>query len=208
MSVVPVALHVHEQNGSGDSRTAATEMLDAYRDVLGPAAAVGFVGHDSLVRTHDENSVTFDGVEHEVSTSPRRLHVVELPDHDFSYLAHPSETFPDDTRERAMETVRRLGLDGVEKYNAGEKQYEGRLPTLELAGDDAHNPLGAGVSYMKVRVRRPTEGNIMDAIRRGDYTLVNRPGRLRSMLHEVEKKGTLASSLLRGKESVPWESIM
>jgi hypothetical protein len=206
--VVDTVLHVHEQQGSSDSRTPAGEMLSAYETRLGHPLAVGFVGHDHLVRTENRSIPTIDGVEHEKQTSPRRLHIVELVDHDIRYLAHPSETYPENTYERTREAIDEYNLDAVEKYNAGKQQYEGSLSVPELAGDDAHSPVGAGRSYMRVYAAGETEGEIVEAIMGGEFEVVNTNPPLSAAAHEVDKWGTLATELARGNESFPWESIM
>lgn len=201
---VPVALHVHERNGSADSRTPAGEMVDAYKQKYGTPLAIGFVGHDHAVRVNHPDVVTLDGVEHEIRKRPTRLHVVEFLDHDFKYLAHPKTTFPDDTADGAMRAVERYDLDAVEKYNAGSKQYDGSLGVPEIAGDDSHSPLGVGESMLAVDVDRLTEDAVVDELKAGRVHMMNDPSRSRGVAHQAEKSLYLASEIARGRESFPW----
>lgn len=162
-----VTLHSHTSEGSPDSSWSALEAAGAYR-------SDGFV---SAVTDHDVWSPVahkdwrLPGVEHTIEAGPK-LHVVQVG-HDFRFLAHPSIPFPEDTRRQAEEFVRLNGLDGVEKYSRGIKQYEGSIDgVVELANDDAHNRFQMGLSYMEVEARSPRAPDVLQAIRRGDF--VNR----------------------------------
>lgn len=174
-----VSLHAHERTASGDSLSSAVTMARRYRDQ--GFGAVGFVGHDSApVETGDAVAAAV-GVEHELRPLPRRLHVVEFPEHDFAFLAHPATAWPTDTRAKAAAFAHEHGLDGVEKYSRGRMQYAGSIPGLvELANDDAHNPHQVGESHMVVRVQDPDGptrrvlGQVFDALRRDEFETVNR----------------------------------
>lgn len=157
--MVPVTLHTHTSEGSDDAAWSDADASAEYADA-------GFV---TAVTDHDTWTDTdrIRGVEHTIA-EPGKLHIVELED-GFRFLAHPRLPFPTDTRERAAAYVRDHGLDGVEKYSRGIKQYSGSIGgVVELANDDAHNPFQVGLSHMLVDAPRD-HGAVLAAIKRGDF---------------------------------------
>jgi len=190
--VVPTALHVHEREGSHDSNTTAGDQIRAYRDQLDTPLAVGFVGHDTEVEATNPSTITFRGVEHSITNGVRGTHIIDMEGGDLSILAHPGWTFPQETKRQAMDVVDDYGLDGVEKWTGGRRQYEGTLPVLEVAGDDAHSPLGTAYSYLRVNATDTTKDAVLGAIKRGDFDVVNRHRPARKTVHELEKYALLA----------------
>lgn len=146
-----VNLHAHEASASGDSDTPLYKMLDEYAN-RGYALA-GMVGHDARPSGPPRWGPTdvIYGIEHEIRGPPNRIHVVEFPDHNFRFLAHPGSSWPEDTKRKAREFMRENSIHAVEKYNAGEEEYEGHIAgVIELANDDAHSPGAVGTSFMSV----------------------------------------------------------
>lgn len=169
MNTVYVSLHTHTSDGSPDAAWSEAESAAYYHDV----------GMVTAVADHDVWTIPSRGrlraVEHTIDRK-MNLHVVELAD-GFTFLAHPSHPFPENTREMAERYVRENGLDGVEKYNGGVKQYDGTIPgVVELANDDAHNAFQAASSFMEVRVDGSNTDAIMDSIRAGDFTIYTEDG--------------------------------
>lgn len=194
---VAVDLHVHERLGSGDSRTAAWQMADVMADRYGPAAAIGFVGHDTIVETSGGPTLTFDGVEHEPNPG-RWLHILEFPDHDFRVLAHPAKTFADPL-EGARRVIDERDLDAVEKWNwaNGGLQYEGSLPVPEIASSDAHSPIAVGLNHMLVDVDTVSEDAVMREVKAGRFDVVTQRLRGRRLFHRLEKTTALTVERLR-----------
>lgn len=164
MHTARVNLHAHESQHSFDSNTSVEEMARAYREA--GFDAVGFVGHGEMTTVDAPGLVTINGVEHGVGPG---VHLVSYPQHDFHIAAHPKYgVFP---RRALRSFVETFQPDAVEKFNGGIGQYTGSLDTLEVAGDDAHNPTQVGTSYMEVETPRMTPAAIMENIKSGNYTL-------------------------------------
>lgn len=187
MPIVDTILHVHEREGSHDSRTPAGEMVETYRSMSSNPVAVGFVGHDEEVHVAAPGVITIPGAEYSKTPGPNGVHIVKLPNAGLRILAHPGRTWPEDTKANAMRAVDKYRLDGVEKYTAGKKQYSGNLPTLEVSGDDCHSPPGAGFSYLRVNADGLTEDAVCDALSRGDFDMVNRRPPHRLALHALDR---------------------
>lgn len=147
-------------------------MCQAYADA--GFAVAGFVGHNHHVDSPTATVATVSGIEHGPGDGRSAPHVVEFPSLDFRFLAHPGLTWPTDTRARAVAFMADNGIEAVEKYNAGRQQYAGHIDAIELANDDAHNPLQIGQSYMVVDVPTASPDAVVAAIRRGNVELVNR----------------------------------
>lgn len=190
MPTVRTSLHSHSREGSHDASLTEREMAAAYRQAgFGPTAVTD---HDVHTSVPDDRLA---GIERTVEARSY-LHVVEVGDR-FSFLAHPSRPFPEDTRERAVEYVREHNLDGVEKYSRGEAQYPGRIDDpgiVELANDDAHNGFQIGLSYMVVDVREPTPEAVLREVERGAATLVNDPDPRRATVGKVRHGVELAAA--------------
>lgn len=165
-----VSLHVHDSNVSPDSNTPPEKMVEKYKE-LG-FDAVGFVGHDEESTFESDELLILRGIEHTISRSPE-VHVVEFPQQNFSFLAHPQRMLSSDTKGDAMEIIIDMAIDGVEKFNNGFTQFGGSLPVPMLANDDAHNTLQAGSSFMEVNVDKLTRKEIIRAVGRGDVEFVN-----------------------------------
>lgn len=165
-----VNLHTHDARVSFDSRTPPTVMAKAY-ERLG-YDAVGFVGHDEMSEFEYSDIIIINGIEHTVSKVPE-IHIVEFPEHNFSFLAHPSRILAADTSKIADNIIRDRNLDAVERFNNGLGKYDGKSDVPQLANDDAHNLLQIGSSYMEVEVTEPTEANIMRAIKQDRAELKN-----------------------------------
>lgn len=181
-----VNLHAHENTASGDSSTPATEMADRYATADPPAALVGLVGHDArptVTPNPDGSTSVITGIEHETrADNGNRLHVVEYPDHDFRFLAHPRLTWPDSPREKARQFARENDIDAVERLNRGKWQYSGSLGVPEIGNDDAHNTHQVGSSYTVVEADAGDPQTLLDAIRNGETMLANRGARLDEQL--------------------------
>lgn len=166
-----VSLHSHTSESSQDATNTDAEMAQFYRE-RGIVSAV--TDHD--VFTESDRLV---GIERTIEKG-RKLHVVEFPEHGFSFLPHPRRPFPTNTKQRATAYIEAHGLDAVEKFSQGKQQYEGHIDgVIELANDDAHNHWQIGLSYMSVDARADDPGSILAAIRRGQHRLHNEfdPGR-------------------------------
>lgn len=179
MKTLSVALHVHERS-SLDSLAAPATMARAYQNA--GADLVGFVAHqahvDAAREAHNATRggvMAVDGIEHGPGSGKTHPHVVEFPEHDFAYLAHPRKTWPERTKAHAAAFVREHGLDGVERFNAGRQQYRGAFPepVVELAGDDAHSPRGVRRSTMTVHATERTPAAVFDALRHGNFEINN-----------------------------------
>jgi hypothetical protein len=164
MPTAKVNLHAHESQHSFDSNTPVEEMAAEYR--AQGFDAVGFVGHGDMTTVDAPGLITINGVEH--GTGPG-VHLVAYPQHDFYIAAHPRYGIL--PRRAVRQFVDLYQPDAVEKYNSGMGQYSGEIATLEVAGDDAHNTEQVGTSYMQVETKRMSEDAIMDAIKRGNYTV-------------------------------------
>lgn len=177
--LVKINLHTHESRFSYDSNTSASKMIDGYSGY----GLVCMLGHDVKVSVRDSPVPTVSGIEHTVDDNID-LHVVSIPELDFKFLAHPRKTFGPQSKQNAMSVVKALELDGVEKFSNGIQQYEGHLPTIELANDDAHNALQIGSSFMTVEVNNPSKKEIMQKIKQGEIKLHNNS---RSILGSIAK---------------------
>lgn len=201
MPTVAVDLHVHERRGSGDSRTPASAMAETMFDRYGPFTAIGFVGHDTIVEAHAPDTLAIDGVEHEPNPG-RWLHIIELVDHDFRILAHPAKTFhPARVKEEAERAAREHGCQAVEKWNwgsGGGLQYEGSIDgVIEVAGSDAHSPLGVGLNHMLVDVDEVSEAAVMREVMAGRFDVVVQRMTGRRVFHTLEKAAALVTKRLR-----------
>ena len=148
MPTAKVNLHAHESQHSFDSNTPVEEMAAEYR--AQGFDAVGFVGHGDMTTVDAPGLITINGVEH--GTGPG-VHLVAYPQHDFYIAAHPRYGIL--PRRAVRQFVDLYQPDAVEKYNSGMGQYSGEV----------------GTSYMQVETKRMTEDAIMDAIKRGNYTI-------------------------------------
>lgn len=180
-----VNIHTHDSRVSYDSRVPAKRLIRAYK--AADFDAVGLVGHDKLSQYESDDIIVYNGIEHTVSESPE-IHVVEYPEFNFRFLAHPRRITKNGTLETAEEIVRSQGLDAMEKYNSGSTQYVQDTEILELANDDAHNLFQVGSSYMEVDVQEKTRGNIMSNLMRGNVELVNNRRRLVGELIKIVDK--------------------
>lgn len=176
MEQARVTLHTHERTASGDSETPAATLAEEY--ARRGVDFVGFVGHDD--RPHVDFSQLpiegITGIEHEIQTAPR-VHIVEFPEYDFSFLAHPAMTYTDNVGKNAVETAREHGVDAIEAYSRGEEHLPGdSLQDFALvANDDAHSTHQIGGSYMETIVPRTEPQEIITAVRDGRVELHN-PG--------------------------------
>lgn len=170
---IKINMHGHERVGSYDSITPSRAMASVYNSM--GYSAVGFVGHDEMANVKSENLIIFNGIEETVSTDPE-IHVVRFPEMGFSFLAHPGRTDMD--KEEMEQFIRDNNLDGVEKFSNGVEQFEGDVPAIELANDDAHNILQIGTSFMEVEVNDINRGQIVQALKRGDVELKNNRRRI------------------------------
>lgn len=168
---VKINLHTHDSNVSFDSRTSPELMVKTYKR-LG-YDAIGFVGHDKSSEFESDDIIVFRGIERTISESPE-IHIVDFPEMDFQFLAHPSRIMASDTKKTAQRIIDDRNLDGVEKFNNGVQQYRGSLDAIELSNDDAHNLFQIGTSWMELDVEDITRGQIVQALKRGDVTLKNR----------------------------------
>jgi len=174
MPKIAVDLHAHERGGSHDSLTSARQMHNAFAAAVDKAAVVGYVGHDQLAADDSVSGVSLAGIEHTVSESSPEVHIVEYPDYDFKFLAHPQRIDPDDTKQTAKAYINEFGLDGVEKYRSGYKQYDGSIDgVVELAGTDAHNVHGYPTSHMVVHTDSVDAESVIDAVKAGRVELVS-----------------------------------
>lgn len=137
-----LTLHTHTREGSWDASLTEREMARVYAE-HGIVSAV--TDHNTVTRT---DRIT--GIERTVDADAF-IHVVEIPEYDFAFLAHPSRLrLGGDTKSVAADLISEYGLDGVEKFSQGIVQYEGHIDGVpELANDDAHNGFQAGLSYME-----------------------------------------------------------
>lgn len=187
MPVVTTVLHVHEREGSHDSRTPAGEMASAYQSMFDTPVAVGFVGHDEEVHVRTPGVITFSGSEFSKTSGPNGIHVIQFDEPGIRILAHPGRTWPNDTKREAKAAIEKYNIDAVEKYTGGRKQYEGHLPVVELNGDDAHSPIGAGRSSLRVDAPRLSKHAIAESLSRGDFDMVNRTPLHWSLLHTADR---------------------
>lgn len=206
---VAVDLHVHERRGSGDSRTPAWAMADVMFDRYG-FAALGFVGHDLIVEADVADAIAIDGIEIE-PIAGRYLHILEYVDHDFRVLAHPALTFGGDVKAKAREAIAEYDCDAVERWNwaHGGLQYEGHIDgVIEVAGSDAHSPLGVGLNHMVVDVDTVSADAIMREVQAGRFEVVIERHTTRRFLHQLEKATALAVKRLRPttENREPWAS--
>jgi hypothetical protein len=149
-------------------------MYDTFTATANTPAVVGYVGHDQFASNDDVSGVSLTGIEHTVSESSPEVHIVEYPDYDFKFLAHPQRIDPDDTKQTAKAYINEFGLDGVEKYRSGYKQYDGSIDrVVELAGSDAHNAHGYPTSHMVVDADSVAAGSVIDAVKAGRVELVS-----------------------------------
>lgn len=192
-----VNLHAHCSQGSYDALLSARKMIDQYADA--GFGAVAITDHDQRTSVPDDDRlITLEGIEHTVDAE-RHTHIVEIPDHDFRILAHPAFSHPEDPKAAIRELAREYDLDAVEKWNCGARQYRGDLdaPLIEVAGDDAHNPLQVGHTYMEVPDSVSSAGGVISAIRSGRHELVRDPKPVRSLLGHATKGVSFAALQLQ-----------
>lgn len=196
--LIPVDLHVHERTASGDSGTAVSVMAATARRRMGDFAMLGIVGHDQAPTEVPEDILSLVGVEYEIHTKPRRLHVIRFEEPSFTILAHPALTWPTNTREQAAEFIDANDIDAVEKWNSGHGglQYQGNIEgVVELAGSDAHSGLMVGASYMLVDTETVSAPAVIQAIKNEEFHVVTTPVPWhRRLLGQVEKSLLLALS--------------
>lgn len=170
-------LHTHESTASGDSGTPAEALAEEY--ARRGFDLVGFVGHDKRpdIDTDTLPVEAITGIEHEVETEPRRVHIVSFPEENFSYLAHPSLSHPEDTLGKAIRTADQYDVDAIEVFNRGNRELPETLPSgmTLVANDDAHNTHQIGGSFMEAAVRDVSAQSAIRAINRGEAQLFN-PG--------------------------------
>lgn len=175
--IAKVNLHTHERTASGDSGTPAEVMAQEYADQ--GFDMVGFVGHDSRpeIDTDDLPIMAVTGIEHEVETEPRRVHLLDFPEYDFLALAHPKMSHPESPHTGAIMDSTGYGTNAIEAYNRGKSQGIAteamEYPTI--ASDDAHSTFHVGGSFMEVPVDRMTPEAVFEAVLDGKATLRN-PG--------------------------------
>lgn len=168
-----VCLHSHTAEGSYDGSLPAGHLETLFAD--NGFGALAITDHDAITEPPRQSLIQPRGIEHTLH-GKKHLHVVELSDHDFKFLAHPRLTFPVNTRENIHRMLDELDLDGVEKYNSGVQQYHGDLDrrgVVELANDDCHNRLQIGHSYMTVPDSVDTEEELIGALKAGKHILEN-----------------------------------
>lgn len=170
-------LHTHEASASGDSHTPAEVMAAEYADR--GFDVVGFVGHDARpdIDTDAMPVTAVAGIEREVETDPRRVHILDYPEYDFTALAHPRLSYPASTQTKTRMAVEAYGVDAVERFNRGRDEL-GEPVTVDsplMAGDDAHSTHQVGGSYMVVEARSDDPSDVFEAIKRGRVELHN-PG--------------------------------
>lgn len=189
-----INLHAHERT-SLDSWTSGDAMAFAYSTQN--YEAVGLVAHEARPPEPEPRFTTVaTGIEHGAGDGTVEPHVVEFPDHDFRFLAHPALTWPDSTKLHVREWLRSHDVDGVEKYSAGRVQFQGDLDVDDvvlLANDDAHNPRQIGASYMTIDGLPLTFGEALEAIRAGDHELHNESP---STIGQLEKSACVAAHRL------------
>lgn len=195
MPQVAVDLHVHEEGASHDALTSAQGMHTAFtQTVEGTPAAVGYVGHDQIAdQGAGVSGVSFTGVEHTISESSPEIHIVEYPDHNFSYLAHPRRVDSTNPKDRAKTLIEKYGLDGVEKYRTGVRQYDGTIPNVvELSNSDGHNTHAFPSSYMVVGVDSVGADSVFREIKAGRFETVS-TGSV-GLAHQIGKSFAMVSS--------------
>lgn len=168
-----VNLHAHTDAGSYDGGLSPEQLARVYR--AAGFGAVAITDHDVVTEPPAVDGIhVLRGIEHTVDARDH-LHVVELVDHGFSFLAHPAFSFGDDRIPDAVEWAQERGLEGIERFNGGTRQMADTVqtPLLELANDDAHNPVQVGHSFMVVPDGLDERG-VVDAIRSGQFHLVRR----------------------------------
>lgn len=184
-----ISLHTHTKRSHDGSLTE-----DSMRKAYGPGWVTAVTDHDEW--SNPVADTRLPGIEHTIDAE-RYLHVVEVefPGGPFRFLAHPKRPFPTNTRTNAKRVIKKYDLDGVEKFNAGVKQYEGEIrDAVELANDDAHNDWQTGTSYMVVE-----SGDVEDAIRRGQFKTVNSPRPVSATLGKVRQGLQMGVARFRDK---------
>jgi len=195
MATAKVTLHTHDNTVSYDSFTPISTRARLYNRLGFDAIAP--LGHDDYSEFDTEELITFRAIERTVSADDPEIHIVEIPELDFQFLAHPGRMGVDDVKNRSRDLIDEYDLDAIEKYNAGIIQYEGSINGVtELANDDAHNFFQTGASYMKFNVEEINSGQIVSALRERDFKMVNKRTRFIGEL----SKGTTATigSLMGG----------
>lgn len=162
-------LQTHNSRVSYDSTTPPRFMIRRYKQ-LG-FDAIGFVGHDEMSNFESDDLIILNGIEKTIRNNPE-IHIVEFPEAEFSFLAHPRRINKENTKEVAEDIIDKHNLDGVEKFNNGVKQYDGTIDTLELANDDAHNLFQIGTSFMTMDINDINEGQLVQALARSNIPLV------------------------------------
>lgn len=182
---VVVNLHTHEKTASPNSKDSMEQVAEFYRNRSDLPVFIGFVGHDKIPKG-ETPTLAIKGVERSLHEGSK-LHVVDFPDHNFSFLAHPELTFVKNKKKQINRLISLLDLDGVEKYRGGAKQFSGETKGIALANDDAHNMYQVMSSYMTVQVPETEDGTIseedvMNQVKQGNVTLHNTKPRKSSFL--------------------------
>jgi histidinol phosphatase-like PHP family hydrolase len=181
-----VNCHTHSDAGSYDGALTPRQVAETYRDA--GFGAVAITDHDTETPPPAVEGITvLRGIEHTVDAG-EMIHVVELPAHDFSVLAHPASSFSSTCAARDF--AHDYGVDGIERFNGGSEQFG---PTrcrdlLHIATDDAHNVWQVGHSYMDVTVAASADASeIVDTIRRGQYEIKQNHSPLRRVFGNLWK---------------------
>ncbi len=90
-----------------------------------------------------------------------------------SWIAHPrlSELNP----SACQKICEREGLDGVELYNAGIRQFKGWFDGNFYAVDDVHIPSQIMTSWVEMDVKRLDKETVLDKLKSGDFGLRWKP---------------------------------
>ena len=195
MRKVAVNLHVHESSASKDASASYNDMVESYREQLEIPFRLGVVGHDKLPKV-DLRREDIKGIERTIDKS-EDLHIINFPRFNFKILAHPRYTWSENTKKKAKKAIKEHNVDAVEKFNAGNKQFEGDLPATHVAGDDSHNRFQTGVSFMVIESHNPaslTWEIIFDKIKRGKFEMVSENTPVRYAFGQALKGLTILGS--------------
>jgi len=124
------------------------------------------------------------GVEHTINEG-NDFHIIEYPNYDFRFLAHPLHTFKGNER-KVEDAICSYDLDGLELYRMGRKQFFKEHSGVYLSNSDAHSKSVVGSSYIVVDASSQEEA--MRKIKRGDYSVKHRRvGVCGVFLHKLHK---------------------
>ncbi len=171
-------------------------MSDGYFTVSGLLKACKEVGYDVVAIT-DHNVVTVPHplqlrevgdllVLRGVEVTFPRLHLICLEPSVFdmgavglirssrvSWIAHPRLTGLNPLE--CQEVCDREGLDGVELYNSGIRQFKGDLDGNFYAVDDVHIPSQLMTSWIEMDVKRLDKEEVLEKLKSGDFVLRWKP---------------------------------